>query len=403
MSLNKYISSETVRNYYNSIDYEISSIVALWIILSNSYRLIEDRHRDLQDLIRNTEDVSLDKINLNVKGVTTLHSLINYLIDQFNKSYDDITKAEEGASYRIYDGNLFDDADNGFLGLFFTYEECAKQIRIRTSNYKNPCYKNLEKWNSTEFVIRKSLPGKYDYMLIRITKNQEIIDIDSYGGMSTRDFMQYLEGFNFDFPLPFEYGDIVRVCHNDSWLNNLVYDGRQYLDNGYTDPFVSCTVLTIESDIYTYLDVNPFELEICDSKEKDIYPLTRLISSFEKREIKVDDFLKEYDLHKKNPFNDFPVPSKNVSFNNEDWKEIVEQIKERYSIRDCGINTWFDGLELIGYSNQVVKIQSRNMNTRDFDFFSNLYKTTFASALSDKIGFFVDVQFVISKEDGKHE
>ena len=33
MSLNKYIRSKTVRDYYDEIGYEISPMVALWVVL----------------------------------------------------------------------------------------------------------------------------------------------------------------------------------------------------------------------------------------------------------------------------------------------------------------------------------------------------------------------------------
>ena len=298
MSLNKFIHSKTVREYYDSIDYEISPIVAFWVIINSTYKFIGDMHKDLRDLMNNTEDISIDELCLNIKVIPTLHSLINHYIDLFNSAYQKFKSEEDGVVYRIYNRALFDDFDNGYLESFFSYEECIRQIHIRTSNLKNVSLKNIAKWDAEEFVIRKSLPEEYDHMILHVTKDNKILDLYEYDYSEMREFITSIESLDFDFPLPFETGDIVRLMRDKGWLNNMVFDERQHDDSGYTNPLVSCTVVTNEDDVFTYLDVNPFELEICDSRERDIYSLTRLICQLEKHNISISEFLDKYDSYK---------------------------------------------------------------------------------------------------------
>ena len=296
MSLNKYIRSKTVRDYYESIDYEISPIVALWAILNGTYQYVDDMHRELRDLKHNTDDISVEVLVSDM----TLHSMINHYIDLYNTIFQTFKISGDGVTYRIYDRALFDDFDDGFLESYHSYEECMRQIHIRTGNVKKAGLKTIPKWDAKEFVIRKSSVDKYDNMLLHITYQGKIIELyDGEEYSEIRTFLNHLERRNYDFPLPFEYGDIVRAVRAKGWLNNMVYEGRQ---KGFLDgisPSVSCTVVTKEKDIFTYCAVNPFELEKCDPRERDIFPLTHLISSFETHNINICEFLERYEEYRK--------------------------------------------------------------------------------------------------------
>ncbi len=297
MSLNKYIHSKTVRDYYQSIDFEISPLVAFWIILNNDYQYVNDMHYNLLDLIKNTDNVSIDDLCLNIDVVPTLHSLIHHYIDLFNSLFQKFQYDENGAFFRIYDRDKFDDNEGGFLGTYSSYDECMNEIRIRTGNIKNVAYKSIKKWSATDFLIRKSLEDEYDYMHLHITKDRKVINLYDYAA-ELESFMHSLEGLDYSVPLPFEYGDIVREIRPDGWLSNLVYDDRLSGDDGYVDPFVACTLVTEKADILAYVRANPFKLEKCDPREKDIFHLTRSVCSLEKREKRVDEFLREYEVYK---------------------------------------------------------------------------------------------------------
>lgn len=298
MSLNKYIRSKTIRDYYESIDYEISPLVAFWVILNNDYRYANDMHSELRDLIDNTDDICIDDLCLNIDVVPTLHSLINHYIDLFDYSFQRFKSDEEGAIFSIYDREKDDDHEGGFLGSYSSYDECMNEIRIRTGNYKNVSYRSISKWSAKEFLIRKSLGDEYDYMHLHISKDKKIINLYDYTDPKMQDFIHCIEDIEYSIPLPFEYGDIVREARPNGWLSNLIYDGRLSGDDGYMDPFVACNLVTEESDIFAYVRANPFKLEQCNPNEKNIFPLTRSISLFEKRKKRIGEFLKEYEAYK---------------------------------------------------------------------------------------------------------
>ena len=102
MSLNKYIRSKTVRDYYDEIEYEISPMVALWAIMNSPYKTDEDRHNVLRELLDDTEDICIDDLCWDIDVIPSFHSLIYYYFELYNSYFEEFIHNAENEEYVVF-------------------------------------------------------------------------------------------------------------------------------------------------------------------------------------------------------------------------------------------------------------------------------------------------------------
>ena len=132
-------------------------------------------------------------------------------------------------------------------------------------------------------------------MNLIVDRDLKVLDLDLCRDSDLYDFMKELDGLDYgELPLPFESGDIVKEACKKYWITNLVFVGQAEGDDGYLKPKAICDSVGENYEIANYIDGNPFNMELCDPREKDIYPLTHITSDYEKRYLSIGDFLHEF-------------------------------------------------------------------------------------------------------------
>ena len=295
MSLNKYIMSKSVRDYFDQNDFEIGYMTAFWVIIHTPYMYNEYMIRDLKKLISETEDCSIDDLCMNINIVPTFHSLVRYYIDYYYDRLKLFEASEPNSKYSIYDANLFDNKEGGFITSCSSYGECVKEIKTRTGKYCNADKKSFGIASPLAYVIRKVNFDRYDYMNLIIDRDLKVLDLTLYRDSELSGFLREIDGLDYgEIPLPFKPGDIVKEAFKKEWISNLVYIGQAYGDDGYGKPQAICDSVTGDFEIVNYIEANPFNMELCDPREKDIYPLTHITSYFEQKNMSIGDFLHEF-------------------------------------------------------------------------------------------------------------
>ncbi len=399
MSLNKYIRSKTVRDYYDEIGYEISPMVALWTIINAPYQFVEDQHKDLKELIDTTEDICIDELCWNLEVNPTFHSLINYFFELYNSYLDEFIHQAVNEKYVVSSADYSGDSD-GFYGIVSSsFEECSETIKQFRSEYvygaKNA--RNnlaaLDGCSMENFCIQKHILSDerlklVDGISLIVNKDMKIIAMNEGENTKIHEFKQLLDDMDFEIPLPFEHGDIVKEERDNGYLNNLVYDDTQCGDDGYKDPFVVCYLVSEEDRLYTYMSANPFLLEKSDVKNDELLPLTRALSSFEKRQIKTPEFLNYY-LELQNEIRKTTVLEGLKTF--ELWEVIKREVWKNTHICNSSFPMWLDGLKIVDINDHDVYIKTRTES--ECSIFSK-NRMHFEEAIYKQTGYNAKVHFI---------
>ena len=296
MNLNHFIPSKTIRDYYSSINYEITPLHAAQVIYMNYYKSYKDRHIDWFNLIHNSSDVKLKEP---VIGVNSLHSLLIKFISLDNKQYDDFITYDpdsvyillctegDGENYHTYyEGNYryikdcLNDLINlldGEISLDLEYSELLRKISIlvpKKDQYIIQKHKIHDAERFMEIYISNNLGVNYFNNIV--TENDEILE--------------FFYGMKFYFPIPFRKGEILNSIRNPE--NKYIFKGcmKNKMD-------VKCYCIYENGEISEWT-CNPFLLE-SDNNKYDVHSIPGAFSRYIKKKISIVDFLNAYDAHRK--------------------------------------------------------------------------------------------------------
>ena len=221
MDICTYVNSRDIGDYLRKINYEFTSKEAAWLIWQCFSISLEEKHNAWEQLMLELPDYDLGE-KFEYLPNNSLYELIRRNIKNDEKLYELFKKKETGAvyQYRFYCPNDSSWCED-YEGIYASLEECWTEIEEDM---------NL----GIEVIdIRKRYISSNKTIEVRFTPNKTIMNIYSYN-VEDEDLATMEGNFDemwFDFPVPFEKGDILVPVHkpgpNYRWSESgpVVMDG----------------------------------------------------------------------------------------------------------------------------------------------------------------------------------
>ena len=229
MSIFDFINSPDIREHWEKIGYKPSPLEMAWLIWQSNNHTLLQKHSAFWTLIDNTDDCPIPA-GLHGKVQESLHEFLILRQQLEIHLSSDFYKEEPGAvySYRMY---LEDDGDREWHSsgpLFCSFEEAYEHAQSE----KIPLSPNF-----VEFV--KTYIGKEEKQIfLRLNREKKSVYLDENHYLSEEEHEIYhgvFEGMWFDFPTPFEKGDILKQA-------DCLYR------HPYEPPFVMTSICTERAD-----------------------------------------------------------------------------------------------------------------------------------------------------------
>jgi len=198
MDFCKYVNSRDIRNYLRETGYEFNSKEAAWLIYQCNSLTLDEKYDAWKQLMKAMPDYDLGE-RFGYLTDNSLFELIRKFISYTKQQYELFKQKEDGVifQYRFYCTDDHDWCKED--GIYATLEDC---------------------WNAIEedmdlgievIEIKKKYIGSCKYIEIRFSPDKAVLDI-SANQLSDEEGDVLFEGFDsfwFDFPVPFEKGDIL--------------------------------------------------------------------------------------------------------------------------------------------------------------------------------------------------
>lgn len=300
MDIYSFINSKAISSYLREIGYKFDSKEAAWLIYQCKTIAIDEKHNAWRQLMQEMSDCELEgRPNCNQRN--SLYELIKEYISISEKQYE-IFKDQENKAVYQYRFYCFNDCDwcEDFTGVYGSLEDCWEEI-------------DKDQDLGIEIVqICKRYIDSNKTIIVTYKADRTVMDLDS-NNMSEEEFKvigQSFEGMWFDFPVPFQKGDILienrmpgpRSLYAESgpfvmigitpWESEQNRRIKEYGDNsdmnawGY---FQDNDGRIFHEVMFNYMDLDYYEGPFEDSKR-----LLVALSSFIKDKIGVDLLLTSY-------------------------------------------------------------------------------------------------------------
>jgi len=200
MDITNFINSKDIRKYLRDTGYQFNSLEAAWLIFQCKMITMPEKHAAWKQLIADMPDCEMPKRD-NCRYQKSLHEFLKKYMQIQNDQYEAFTKEESGAVYQ-YQFYCKDDCSwcEEYDSIFATEADCWEEI-------EEDMDLGIER-----IIIRKSFIGKSNrYVSVEYRPDKTVVSVDS-SILSEDDsaiIYESFEGLWFDFPVPFEKGDIV--------------------------------------------------------------------------------------------------------------------------------------------------------------------------------------------------
>ncbi|MBR2788159.1 MAG: hypothetical protein IKD94_03250 [Erysipelotrichaceae bacterium] len=296
MDIYKYIPSQDVIDHLKSIDYGLSALQLVRIMLTTRKQIpLRQVHADLKEIMSSYEDeyfptlnelLGLKKRGEEIQNKKSLFEMIREKIEDEGRLLEDFYKPD----------GLYDAANNF---LFSSYEDMEKRFfeekkeeRFGFADDDNT-YKIEKRYVDSDRILRVTMNSCFEPVMI-----MEIYD--DYG-MS---FFPSIEDNAINvaykaFPLPFENGDIVTSVTDDQRKPMVIIDDEYDKQNHGKDHFRAYGVYDIDNincykceDGRLYFDhYDPIDLIRYTGEENDDYKPLKVLQEYVKENIEFTLFL----------------------------------------------------------------------------------------------------------------
>lgn len=200
----QFVNSKDIREHLHSIGYQFNALEASWLIWQSRNTTLEERHQAWERVIREYPDCPIEE-RMNTKPQPSLHGFLREYMETGNK-YLEKFRNPEGAVYQ--------------LRYFFYETESTVEERVysRFEPEKMNCLFGDDDDLQCIMCSRLSMDGLDEDALgsefyVNLNRNMNITSIFVHSCIDDEHdreiLMDVFPGFWFDFPTPFQRGDIL--------------------------------------------------------------------------------------------------------------------------------------------------------------------------------------------------
>lgn len=199
MDIFRFINSKDIREHLTKIDYQFNSLETAWLIYQCNSCTMSEKHKAWNELIAEMPDCEMPERN-NCRYQKSLYEFLKRYMQIQNEQYDTFTKEETGV---VYQYQFYCKGD---------YSWCEEYDSIFAT--EADCWREIEEdmdLDIERIIIRKKYIGKSNYISVEYRPDRAIVAVDSnnLNKEESEIINESFEGLWFDFPVPFEKGDIV--------------------------------------------------------------------------------------------------------------------------------------------------------------------------------------------------
>lgn len=190
----KFINSKDIREHLINIGYKFNSLEAAWLIFQCKSASIEEKRQAFWGLINTMPDCKIEE-RMNADPQDSLHAYLQEYMDCEDKLLNDFFTPTDNWFYMLEWNEQW--VWNPKNKLYNTFESAQKE-------FLDECKEWQEKFR---YRIKKMKVESEQYIEIDFDQNGRIMRV--FGGDFTQILHGVFEGLWFEFPTPFQKGDIV--------------------------------------------------------------------------------------------------------------------------------------------------------------------------------------------------
>lgn len=306
MNIFDFINSKDIREHLKKIDYPLDALEASWIVYHNGTRTLKEKMEAWNWIIDNMNDCEVpERINC-IYRPSLFAALRNYMA-LIDATIEDFYKTGEGIVYRCEYKLEIGDVPIAEDTVFSSANECWKFMDryLITNSKREP---------AEMMIIRKIIDDESSGLKAHFSMNRELLDVypSEYYKDESDLTVYFFDGFWFDFPVPFERGDLLVHYRGDKWGNQgpIVLDDitpwivarsdeqkERYYKEGFgdeTDMTISGYFMDKGHHIYREVTHNYMDYELYRNVNGVEYHFLRALSNFVKGKLSMEMLLEAY-------------------------------------------------------------------------------------------------------------
>ncbi|MBQ6565322.1 MAG: hypothetical protein IJL88_15545 [Clostridia bacterium] len=205
MNVLRYINSKDIREHLRKIDYKFSALEAAWLIYQSRYTTLEERHQAWKQLIAEYPDCSIPK-RLNTVPQDSLHHFLEEYMDmekRMLKQFRDPTGAVFQLEYHYREPNVLPTNESRV----FSYFDPEKMNNM-LDKYDGLSHIRCNRL-TIDSAVADALGAGFHVLLNPEMQIMQIVPEWPEDERDTELLLDVFQGFWFDFPTPFQKGDIL--------------------------------------------------------------------------------------------------------------------------------------------------------------------------------------------------
>lgn len=220
MNLYRFINSKDIRKHLEDLKYEFNALEAAWLAYQCKDATLEERHKAWTWIIDNMPDMEVPKRSMCIYR-ESLHNTLRQYMAMEADLLARFCSSEEGVftiGRYCHGGTLYDDGWADIVS--FSLDECIDKIKEELKDCKDESsYGKF--WDSNCPAAVRHFKHEKHRIQVSYGPDCAVRRVSLFGCLKdiSADYLNlmsmFFEGLWFDFPTPFEKGDIVHMINDD--------------------------------------------------------------------------------------------------------------------------------------------------------------------------------------------
>lgn len=277
MKINEFVNSKDIKEHWVEIGYEPSALEAAWLIWQSKNHNVEEKHKAWMEIIEKADDCNIPDVEW-AKRLPSLHEFLKRYISIEENLISSFYKTEDNAvfSYRMY---FDDDGDRDWYNVsafFRTFEEAYEHSK---DDGESPHPKFIE-------FVKTYIGVEEKQIFVRLNLDKELVRVEETNFLIDDNDFDVFRGFsemNFEFPLPFKKGDIIKrvrgLYTRNSYADDKYVFEASTTEHGYTVVKGYCADRDGEvmyENIHMYMDLE-FDRSPLIKEDKLLTPISKYL------------------------------------------------------------------------------------------------------------------------------